>query len=111
MAKTQALIIHAGHYKIHKGKSAYEAAQQMRDMVSKYIEKKTPSCNITNSTCKNGFFRSQRNNFTIESFNEQLPNLATELDGLSVRQKGNVYLKKLEMHDISKHKRHSEKGS
>ena len=83
-AKTETLVLHAGHYSIDKGLSGQDAAMQMKDTVDKCMKKLKPHrvavCKI--SPVKDGCYGRNSNNEAITNFNKQLEMICLEVDGL-----------------------------
>ena len=83
-AKTETLVLHAGHNSIDKGLSGQDAAMQMKDTIDKCMKKLKPHrvavCKI--SPVKEGFYGRNSNNEAITKFNEQMEMICLELDGL-----------------------------
>ena len=77
-AKSECLIIHAGHNSIDQGVPGIEAAKQMEIVISKAITKLKPYklaiCKIPH--VKNGSFGRESNNIEIDKFNKELEDMA-----------------------------------
>ena len=83
-AKTETLVLHAGHNSIDKGLSGQDAAMQIKDTVDKCMKKLKPYrvavCKI--SPAKDGCYGRNSNDEAITKFNDQLEMICLELDGL-----------------------------
>ena len=83
-AKTETLVLHAGHNSIDKGLSGQDAAMQMKVTVDKCMKKLKPHrvavCKF--SPVKDVCYGRNSNNEAITKFNEQLEMICLELDGL-----------------------------
>ena len=91
-AKTETLVLHAGHNSIDKGLSGQDSAMQMKDTVDKCMKMLKPhrvaACKI--SPVKDGCYGRNGNNEAITKFNEQFEMVCLELDGLYPWSKLNV---------------------
>ena len=82
-AKCQSLIFHAGHNSINKGVSGVATASQFCETVTKSNKKLKPHRVLLFKIpqVKIGHYGRESNNIEIEEFNEQLGNIALELNG------------------------------
>ena len=83
-AKTETLVLHAGHQSIDKGLSGQNAAMQMKGTIGKCIKKVEPHrvAVLKISHVEADCYGRNINNEAITKFNEQLEMICLELDGL-----------------------------
>ena len=80
-AKTETLVLHAGHNLIDKGLSGQDTAMQMKDTVDRCMKMLKPYRLAVCRISPDGCYGQNSNNEALTKLNEQLKMICCELEG------------------------------